>query len=108
MAAIHAAMEGAKPVEGNIYTASAVQIFWAGNDCTLTFTRPRPALLPTGGPAPAAMAEVVVIMQLSAATMKDLSVLLPEQVAKYEEKFGIIQTIFVKNRAAKKQSSAKH
>ncbi|HVW73167.1 MAG TPA: hypothetical protein VHC39_05985 [Rhizomicrobium sp.] len=102
------AMQGAVPIEGNIVNAAGVQILWAGNDCTIVFTRPRPALTPTGENAPAALSEVVAIISFSAATMKDLSIAVAEQVSRYEAKFGEIQTVFMKSRAAKKISSAKH
>jgi hypothetical protein len=76
----------------------------------MIFSRPRPAVIPAGkGVAKhVGLQEPVALIQCSAATMKDISVLLPEVVQAYEKQFGPIETNFTKGRAAKKKAPTKH
>ena len=91
-----------KRVEAPVYSASTIQTTHAGNDVFLTFIRPHPATLPDGNMAPVALGEAVAIIHVSMATLKDLSVLLRDVVAKIEEKEGTIETDFTRKRAKEK------
>lgn len=84
-------------VQSPMFYASSVQILWAGNDCTIVFARPRPGVL-ASQPDPVALNEPVAIVQLSAQTVKDLSVIMAETVRQHEDKWGAIETEFTRQR----------
>jgi hypothetical protein len=86
------------------FHASTINLQWAGNDGILIFARPQPATLPPlGEMAPFGLSEVTAIMHLSSATLKDLSILLAEQIAGYEKKAGApIETDYTRRLAAMK------
>lgn len=91
-------------IEAPTYFASALQVIRAGNDFTLLFQRPRPATLPDGSPAPIAIAEPVALLQVSSATLKDISVLLQHMVAQLEQDYGPIETDFTRQSQAQSKS----
>jgi hypothetical protein len=93
-----------KVIEAPTYFASSLQVIRAGNDFTLLFQRPRPATLPDGSPAPIAIAEPVALLQVSAATLKDISVLLQRMVAQVEQDYGPIETDFTRQIEAQNKS----
>ncbi|MGD1035749.1 MAG: hypothetical protein ABR878_00840 [Roseiarcus sp.] len=84
------------------FHASAINIMWAGNDGIIVFSRPQPATLPPLGEfAPFALNEITAVIHLSAATLKDLSILLSTNVAEYEKRTGVtIQTDYTRRLAA--------
>jgi hypothetical protein len=71
------------------FHASSIQVSWIGNDAMLIFQRPQPVIVPPRGEVAAfTQNEVTAVVYLSAATMKDLSVVLADQIAQVEAKSG--------------------
>jgi hypothetical protein len=97
-------------VEAPSFYASTIQVTLAGNDCIIVFTRPHPAVKPDGGHASVAISEPVAIINLSMASVKDLSVLLAGLIKNYEAENGAIETPFTKRRKAQEEAktSRKH
>jgi hypothetical protein len=75
-----------------------VQLSRAGNDITLIFQRPHPAVVRDGNLASLALGEITAIVHMSASTMKDLSIVLDDAVGQYEATFGKIETDFTRRR----------
>jgi hypothetical protein len=76
-----------------------IQAFVSSNDITLGFSRMVPVMLGAqvgGTKLPA------VILHLSPATAKDLSLLVGDLVAKHEKEWGKIETAYTRRRTAKK------
>ncbi|RVG48073.1 hypothetical protein CN162_12565 [Sinorhizobium meliloti] len=86
------------------YYASAIQIAWTGNDCSLILSRNHPGVVNSG---PAAGQVVVAeepqcVLSMSAHTLKDLSVLLNNTLEGYEAQWGVVETEFTRQRAKHK------
>ncbi len=98
-----AAAATATPINAPLFYANAMSVFLAGNDATITFARPHPAIVPglKEGQS-AAITEPVAIIQMSVQTLKDLYLAIKIQVDRYEEKFGEIETIYSRQLAGKK------
>ncbi len=102
------APEDIKPIDVPMFGGSGVTVQGTGNDFSLIFTRVRPAILAkTGQPAPVALSEPAVIINVSPQTLKDLSIVLAEQVAGHEKLFGPIVSPFTRGREAVK-TKTKH
>ncbi len=84
-----------------MFYTSQVLMSVAGNDATLTFSRPHPAVLPPyGEPAPFALVDVVAVLQMSIGSLKDLGLLITQQILAYEEKTKtVIETEFTRKMA---------
>lgn len=88
-------------IEAPIYYASASHCQGTGTDFVLTFSRPRPTLDDTSNAmAPFALAEHVVILNLSPGSTKDLAILLTDAVRMHEKMYGEIKTPFTERREA--------
>jgi|HubBroStandDraft_6_1064221.scaffolds.fasta_scaffold1271636_2 hypothetical protein len=95
--------DASKPIEGPVVNASAVQFMVAGNDAMLIFMRPKPLVGPDGQISNLARSETTAIIHLSMATVKDLSLMLNDSLAKYEGLNGQIVTEFTKRLASEKK-----
>src|SRR5271168_2657573 len=82
---LFALAQAAKPIEGPVVNGSTVQFIIASNDAMLMFMRPKPLISPEGQISPVALTETTAIIHLSMATVKDLSLLLSDQLSKYEK-----------------------
>lgn len=91
-------IEQATPVNAPTFYASAIQLGWGANDATLVFSRSVPLGSPEHPPGAIATLTPVVVLQLSAQTIKDLSVLLSRSVAVYEKEWGTIETEFTRDK----------
>jgi hypothetical protein len=92
------------PVQAPIFNASTVQIQGTGNDFSLMFLRSIPVSQGDHVVSPnLAMQQVVVTLQLSPHTLKDLSLLLPPVVERFEKDFGTIGTPYTKRLAAEQK-----
>jgi hypothetical protein len=78
-------------LEAPVYYAPTAQILISGNDATLLFTRPHPAILQDGNLAPVPLREPVALIQMSIAGLKELSVTLASMVRQIEQQSGEIQ-----------------
>lgn len=83
------------------YYASAIQIAFAGNDCTLIFSRPHPGTVTSGPDTGQSVIgeEPQCVLSLSVSSMKDLALLLDDTIKQYESEWGSIQTPFTRERA---------
>ena len=78
-----------------IFYTSMMNIFLAGNDATLIFMRPHPAISAEMKEGTAlALSEPVAAMQMSMQTLKDLYLAIKLQIEPYEKDFGEIQTTY--------------
>jgi hypothetical protein len=106
-----AEIENMQPVEMPEWYASGAQLVWAGNDVQLIFNKA--VLLGTvthGKPQTShtvALIAPVGLVRMSAATLKDVTVLLSEQIAKHEAEHGAIETSFTKTKERERTSSSK-
>jgi hypothetical protein len=106
-----AAVQHLMPIVMPEWYAAGVQLVWAGNDVQLIFTKP--VVLGDvvhGVPRMSqgvAIIESVGMVRLSIATLKDISILLAEQVAKRESEVGVIETDFTRQRAQTQVASKK-
>src|SRR4051794_1073947 len=93
-----AEVQGMQPLQMPEWYASGAQIVFAGNDVQLIFNKP--VLLGELAHGAASMSHTVGLItpvgmvRMSLATLKDLSVLLAEQVEKREVALGPIETDF--------------
>lgn len=93
-----------KPIEAPVLYASTLQAVWTGNDCSIIFSRPRPAHIVVNGQGmTASLQEPVAIMQLSPQTAKDLLLLLSDTVGKFEAEFGVIVTEYSRGKAGNRK-----
>jgi hypothetical protein len=81
---------GARRLEAPSFYAATAQVLISGNDATLLFARPHPAILPNGTLAPVPMRETVALVQMSIAGVKDLALMLTDVVSRIEQKTGEI------------------
>jgi len=90
-----------KKIEAPTFFASSFRGGWAGNDFNIVLQLPVPAVIAEedGTVTSVATLEPVCSLHLSAATTKDLLLLLQEQVSIYESRFGTIETEYTKTRA---------
>lgn len=82
----------ARRLDAPTFYAAAAQVLISGNDASLLFTRPHPAMLPDGTLASAPMREPVALVQMSIAGMKDLALILSDMVRRIEQQTGEIQS----------------
>ena len=104
------------PIQIPEWYAAGIRLIMAGNDVQLIFTKP--VLLgdpnSAGGQAENSLALLapVGIVRMSRSTLKDISVLLGNQMTKLEKESGVIETDYTRRlaelaAAAKKSGSAK-
>ncbi len=86
------ATTSARRLEAPSYYAATAQVLISGNDATLLFTRPHPAMLPDGTLASVPIREPVALVQMSIAGLKDLALTLNDIVNRVEQKTGEIHT----------------
>lgn len=91
-----------------LYFASQMRLGMSPTECTLTFLRPKPAQLVKDGAVLADLGrlESVAIVQMTPAAMKDLMVLLRDQIASYEAQWGEIKSEFTSGRSGSGKGSA--
>ena len=77
-------------LEAPSFYAATAQVLISGNDATLLFTKPHPAMLPDGTLAPVPLREPVALVHLSIAGLKDLALMLADIVNRVEQKTGEI------------------
>jgi hypothetical protein len=82
----------ARRLDAPSFYAASAQVLVSGNDATLLFSRPHPAILPDGSLAPVPMRETVALVQMSIAGMKDLALILTDMVRRVEQQTGVIQS----------------
>lgn len=96
---------GAKvePVEAPTFFASGIRVGVSPTECNLTFQRGRPAQVVRDGQviADVGTMENVAVIQMSVGGLKDLTLLLQQQIAKYEDDWGPIETEFSRARDKK-------
>jgi hypothetical protein len=85
-------------LEAPFYYAANAHILLSGNEATLLFTRPHPAILQDGNLAPVPLREPVALIQLSLAGLKDLSRAAAEMIRQIENRTGEIKTEFTRPR----------
>src|SRR5262249_16532512 len=73
-------------LDAPFYYAENAQILISGNDASLLFTRPHPAVLPDGNLAPAPLREAVALIAMSVAGLKELSKALGDAIRQAEER----------------------
>ena len=94
--------ESLQPFSLPVMYASAFQLQGSGNDFNLILQRRLPAQNPDGSiHAEVGKLDAIACLTLSPQSAKDLSVLLAEQIARFEQQFGTIETPFLKQRSAK-------
>jgi len=86
----------AGPVSAPSFYASAFRIMGTGNDFVIIMDRAVP--LQGQEATNYAMLQPVAIVSVSPGALKDLSIVLAEQVEKHEKEFGKIVTHFTKSR----------
>jgi hypothetical protein len=91
-------VQNRRRLEAPFYYAASAQILLSGNDATLLFTRPHPAILQDGNLAPVPLREPVALIQMSLAGLKGLSRAAAEMIRQIEERTGEIQTEFTRPR----------
>lgn len=92
------------PFDAPVFYVSTSQVFLAGNDFTLILGRSRPVQVEAAGPNTVAVkGEAVAVIQCSPGTAKDVLLALQDQIGKYEQKFGKIETEFTRTLAAQKK-----
>ena len=105
-----AAVQNLQPLQMPEWYASGAQLVIAGNDVQLIFNKPTllggmahgvPTVSHTVG-----LITPVGLVRMSMATLKDLSVLLSEQVEKREAQEGAIETDYTKQRALQSKEAA--
>jgi hypothetical protein len=103
-------LTGIRRIEAPTFYVTTCTILAAGNDATLVFTRPAPAVMPDGSAAPVAISEPVVILQMSLHSLKDTAVLLGNQIPKIEEAVGPLETDYTRHQQQLKETppSSKH
>jgi hypothetical protein len=74
------------------FYAATAQVLISGNDATLLFTRPHPAVFPDGSLAPAPMPEPVALVHMSIASLKDLVMILGDVIYRVEAQSGEIRS----------------
>src|SRR5438477_12962202 len=79
-------------LEAPFYYAANAQILISGNSATLLFTRPHPAVLPDGKIANEPLRELVALVEMSVAALKDLSRAAAEVIRQVEEQTSETQT----------------
>jgi hypothetical protein len=95
-----------RKVEVPTYFASNVNVSKIANDANLMFARWVPTVRADGTPSSVAIAEPVVLIQMSLGTLKDLSLLVSDMVAQIERDSGQqIETDYTKQRAEVAASS---
>lgn len=95
--------EDFKPIEAPYTYASVVAVSGTGGEFIMTFSRAKPLVVAqTGQAASIAITEPVALIVVSPQTMKDMALVLSDQVAAHEKKFGEIHTPFTQNREAEK------
>src|SRR4051812_5833397 len=67
------------------YYAAAAQVLVSGNDATVLFTTPHPAVTPEGELASKPLNEPVVLIHMSLAGLKDLSAVAADMVRRIEQ-----------------------
>jgi hypothetical protein len=82
----------ARRLDAPVFYAASAQVLVSGNDATLLFSRPHPAILPDGSLAPVPMRETVALVQMSIAGMKDLALILTDMLRRVEQQAGAIQS----------------
>ena len=75
-------------LEAPFYYAANAQILISGNDASLLFTRPHPAVLTDGNLAPVPRREPVALISMSIAGLKELSQAAAEIIRQVEERKG--------------------
>jgi hypothetical protein len=99
------------PLDMPEWYASGAQLVIAGNDAQLIFNKP--VLLGQvahGGPQMSQTVGLITpvgVVRLSMATLKDISVMLSNQIAKREAEFGVIETDYTKQEAQKQTAASK-
>jgi hypothetical protein len=89
--------EEVRPLEAPAFYASTMFAYFAGNDFTLTFSRPQPGATPNGAVhRGVAIGVPVAVLQMSAATAKDLYLVMKDQIEKYEKEWGEIKTDYAR------------
>jgi hypothetical protein len=92
------------PVNVPMFTASQFRISVATNECILQFQRQRPVLISSPNhpeTVEANQAEPVAIISMSPQALKDLLLLISQQVKGYEDVWGEIKTDYMKALEAK-------
>jgi hypothetical protein len=98
-----------RKIEVPTYYAASVQIFLAVNDASLMFTRPTPGTLPNGALSTIAMIEPVALIQMSIETLKDLAVLIGDQIEQIEVSRGSkIETDYPRRRDEQRKAQPQH
>ena len=82
--------QGPKRLEVPSYYAASAQVLISGNDATVLFTKPHPAMLPDGTVSPTPLREPVALIHLSIAGLKDLALTLTDIVHRAEQQTGQI------------------
>ena len=73
-------------LEVPFYYAASAQILISGNDASLLFTKPHPAVLPDGNLASAPLREPVALIAMSVAALKELSKAAADVIRRTEER----------------------
>lgn len=85
------------------YYVATLQAAQVGNDMNLVFSRPHPVMI---GETQAAINDPILVLNLSMGTVKDMTLLLQDQVALYEAQFGEITTAYTQRRKADEPAAA--
>lgn len=89
------------PLQAPLLSASSFKLIGTGTDFVLILERVVPMYGADGQIDEIAMLQPTAAVTLSPGAAKDLGLLLTNHVAKYEEKFGPVNTPYVQNLAAK-------
>jgi len=84
------------------FYAAAVQVLVSGNDATVLFTTPHPAITPEGDLAPLPLNEPVVLVHMSLAGLKHLSAVVTDLVRRIEEQAGAVQSELARRKQSEK------
>jgi hypothetical protein len=82
----------ARRLDAPTFYAATAQVLISGNDASLLFARPHPAVLPDGSLAPVPLRETVALVQMSIAGIKDLALTLTDMVRRVEQQTGLTQS----------------
>src|ERR1041385_402220 len=82
----------ARRLDAPTFYAATAQVLISGNDATLLFTKPHPAILLDGSLASSPMREMVAIVHMSIAGMKDLGLIVSDVIRRVEQQTGEIQS----------------
>ena len=95
-----------RKIEVPSYFVSNVSVGKVGNDAQLMFLRWVPTVQADGTPAPVAINEPVVLIQMSLGTLKDLSLLVGGFLQQIEQDIGQIETDFTRQQREAARASS--